>query len=187
MDDNLEILTRRPELNNLTPYSYGPQPIIATSESSTIKTSPSSTDVDIDGYNSNNLTTRILRIKEDLLLVSQNQPPKYIVNFLSEASSEVQTASLTTASTNTVPSSSSSSPTAPAPLKRLRILVREDGWVHKYSFLIVCICILILLLVKQHSRLGRRAGWRKRSCSFWSGIVGAIEWQAEGGRSAVVE
>jgi len=121
LDDNLDILSRRPELNNLTPYSYGSQPIVT---NSAIKPSPPSIDIDVDGYNSNNLTARILRIKEDLLLVSQNQPPKHIVNFLSEPTSEVQPGTSTTTT-----SSSSSSPSTSSPKRRLRILVREDGTV----------------------------------------------------------
>lgn len=120
LDDNLDILNRRPELNNL--ISYGIQPIVS---SGSIKPSSPSTDFDIDGYNSNNLTARILRIKEDLLLVSQNQPPKYIANFHSESTPEVQSGTSVTTSS----SSSSSSPNSTAPKRRLRILVREDGTV----------------------------------------------------------
>lgn len=110
LDENLDAIRRRPELNYLGEYSF---PANKRNTEGTI------VETDFNKQNENNLTARILRIKEDLELVSQNLPPKHLSEYLIDSAE---------ANPQTGTNSRSDSP-APGNngIKRLRILVREDG------------------------------------------------------------
>ena len=110
LDENLDAIRRRPELNYLGEYSF---PANKRNTEGTI------VETDFNKQTENNLTARILRIKEDLELVSQNLPPKHLSEYLIDSAE---------ANPQTGTNSRSDSPTpGNNGIKRLRILVREDG------------------------------------------------------------
>jgi hypothetical protein len=120
LDENLEIIRRRPELNNLPPSEL--KAVGETLDAETVLLS------NMEEYNSNNLTARIIRIKEDLTLVSQKQPPKYAKRYIGEVA-QAESAGPGLEASNYSASITSTSSGIPG-RRGFRILVREDGYAY---------------------------------------------------------
>ena len=102
LQESIEIMNNRPELNNLT-----------AEKDQEVNTGGIVTQSSID------LTTRIVHVKEDLELAAQGLPPKHMADYLNEVST-VESAQ--GSSSTVVPTVSTGNR-----IKPLRILVREDG------------------------------------------------------------
>eukprot|EP01036_Dinobryon_divergens_P033785 gene33785-43656_t len=107
LEENIETISNRPELNNLGEKEPSQEVV---------------NDIGaISSQRSINLTTRIVHVKEDLELAAKGLPPKHMADYLSEGNivESVQEPSTATA-TITSPGNG---------IRGLRILVREDGTV----------------------------------------------------------
>lgn len=106
LEEIIEMISNRPELNNLAEKESLQEVANNIGEIST--------------QSSINLTTRIVHVKEDLELAAKGLPPKHMADYLSEGNTveSIQGPSSNAATTIASPGNG---------IKGLRILVREDG------------------------------------------------------------